>query len=326
MLKPIPFTKGFYADDKNGIFDSDKVLRNQYVNGCGYKTCSVLTLDGRWVTFGVQRLVALAFKPPTTNHLLLTVNHKDSNKENNHPQNLEWVSSKLNIVHDVLLNRYTNRPLVSLIDGDDVSYFNDIYDVSIHLDEDVDTIWELIKNNQPINGKIISHIKASSSIASAIKFKRPVTVVSKKRPLVMFDITTKQITEFESISSLAKKFKVPTSRVHQRVSTPNFPKVFRKNFIIIDKGEDQTIFDKPIPETSVNNFPKEIICYNLTSKKFTRYKSTYVFLKTHPELSKKAVTTRVKNNSLNPTNNWIVKLVTDVEKDKQIILQMARSV
>lgn len=325
MIKLIPFTKGFYADDKCNIYDKNKIKRTQYTNGCGYKTCSVLTEDDRWVTFGVQRLIALAFKPPEKDHLLLTVNHRDGCIQNNTPDNLEWISNELNILHGTLLNRFSNRPLILGEKGGEVVYFNDLVDASIYLDVDVDSVWDAIKTQESLNGWKLKHIKGSSAEAAAIKFRRPLDVSTKKRPLVLFDMTTKEITEYDSIQSLASSLGLPTSRVHQRISTPGFPKVFRKNFIIIDKGEDQSIFHQPPPQNSFNNLPKKIICYNLSSGEFTVFSSVYSFVKQNKGVSKKAVWRRVTLGLLSPVGEWIIKSLSDLEEDKRVILEMARS-
>lgn len=60
----------------------------------GYLRVS-LSKDGVAKDFFVQRIVAEAFIPNPNN--LPQVNHKDENKTNNTPQNLEWCDAKYNI-------------------------------------------------------------------------------------------------------------------------------------------------------------------------------------------------------------------------------------
>jgi hypothetical protein len=54
-----------------------------------------LRASGKRYTVFVHRLVALAYLPNPTNAPF--VNHKDFNRENNHVNNLEWVTAKQNI-------------------------------------------------------------------------------------------------------------------------------------------------------------------------------------------------------------------------------------
>ena len=55
MLKTIPGTKDFLADEFGNIYSPDGLKRNTYTNGDGYVTASVKTEDDVWITFGVHR-------------------------------------------------------------------------------------------------------------------------------------------------------------------------------------------------------------------------------------------------------------------------------
>ena len=67
-------------------------------NGFGYKNVSMTELGtSRGKRFYIHRLVAMLFIPNEDGKP--QVNHIDSNKENNHYRNLEWVSPKDNIKH-----------------------------------------------------------------------------------------------------------------------------------------------------------------------------------------------------------------------------------
>lgn len=67
------------------------------VDRYGY-LCISLPMEGnRRKHFTIHRLVAIAFIPNPDNKP--EVNHKDGNKKNNYPSNLEWVSMKENQRH-----------------------------------------------------------------------------------------------------------------------------------------------------------------------------------------------------------------------------------
>lgn len=64
-----------------------------------YICCWVIQSDGQRRSHGVHVLVCLAFhgEPPSERHT--DVNHKDGDKHNNHPDNLEWMTRSENITH-----------------------------------------------------------------------------------------------------------------------------------------------------------------------------------------------------------------------------------
>lgn len=71
-------------------------ILNDRVEKHGYHRIG-LRKDGKRRFFNIHRLVARAFVPNPDN--LPEVNHKDENKNNNHADNLEWVSSQQNCNH-----------------------------------------------------------------------------------------------------------------------------------------------------------------------------------------------------------------------------------
>lgn len=67
------------------------------INGEGYRVVLLYDGSGRRITSAVHRLVAQAFVPNPDG--LETVNHKDTNKDNNRSSNLEWLTRVDNLVH-----------------------------------------------------------------------------------------------------------------------------------------------------------------------------------------------------------------------------------
>lgn len=63
-----------------------------------YKRIQIV-INGKRKTFGIHRLVAMAFIGVPENYREMDVNHKDGNKSNNHYSNLEWVTHKENMYH-----------------------------------------------------------------------------------------------------------------------------------------------------------------------------------------------------------------------------------
>ncbi len=93
---------------KRGISTFQKgAIISQSADKDGYMQLSI-KVDGRLKKAKGHRLVAECFLPPSEKR---SVNHKDGNKANNLPSNLEWVTNKENSHHAVkqgFLNGRTN--------------------------------------------------------------------------------------------------------------------------------------------------------------------------------------------------------------------------
>lgn len=78
----------------------------------GYKAV-IIRDNGMERTVFVHRLVALAFVPNPDNKP--QVNHKDGNKQNNTPENLEWVTLEENMRHRAeVLGSYHKHPVMCI--------------------------------------------------------------------------------------------------------------------------------------------------------------------------------------------------------------------
>ena len=85
-----------YAVSSCGKVKKRDKLKRTTVGPLGYAVTG-MTVDGRHTTKYVHRLVAEAFVDGWKDGL--DVNHKDGNKLNNDPSNLEWCTRKHNIRH-----------------------------------------------------------------------------------------------------------------------------------------------------------------------------------------------------------------------------------
>lgn len=86
----------------------DKEVKST-VNQYGYKVLTLRTLDNKNKMFTVHRLVMLHFKP-IDNPDDVVINHKDTNKQNNRLDNLEWCTQKYNVEHSFITgNRHVGE-------------------------------------------------------------------------------------------------------------------------------------------------------------------------------------------------------------------------
>jgi len=71
-------------------------IRKPRIHSSGY-WCLNLTVNYKWKSVTIHRLIAIAFIPNPNNYR--TVNHIDGNKQNNDISNLEWCTQKENCKH-----------------------------------------------------------------------------------------------------------------------------------------------------------------------------------------------------------------------------------
>ena len=77
--------------------------------------------NGKPITYYVHRLVAEAFLGEASSDM--TVNHKDGNRQNNHVDNLEWLSRTDNIRHGFDNDFYSTQKCCELINMDGKTYY-----------------------------------------------------------------------------------------------------------------------------------------------------------------------------------------------------------
>ena len=82
------------------VLDGD----NEYIS----VSLVINTITGRCKLFKVHRLVAIAFKPIRLKYQT-DVNHIDGNKQNNHIDNLEWISPRDNVIHAFNIGLHNQR-------------------------------------------------------------------------------------------------------------------------------------------------------------------------------------------------------------------------
>lgn len=115
-MKDIPGYEGLYAATKDGRIWAHKKKTSDgrtvherflkpWLIGHGYEMV-MLYKDSKPTKFLTHRLVALTYIRNPRN--LREVNHKDANRLNNRPENLEWCTSKENKRHAWALGLYEN--------------------------------------------------------------------------------------------------------------------------------------------------------------------------------------------------------------------------
>ncbi len=119
MRLPILGYPGFEASDDGNIYRLARVGKFYPVikekklglmkSTHGYHLVSIKgPNDKKWTKRFAHRLIAKAFLPSADESLC--INHKDGNKTNNHPSNLEWVTLAQNNTHARETGLYRGNP------------------------------------------------------------------------------------------------------------------------------------------------------------------------------------------------------------------------
>lgn len=113
--------------------------------------------NGKGKTFAVHQLVALTFLKNPNN--LPQINHKDENKENNHVDNLEWVTPKENVNYGTRNERDSKTKRIPILQyTKDMVFIRDwesILSASIELNINNRNICSCCKNKRKSAGGFI---------------------------------------------------------------------------------------------------------------------------------------------------------------------------
>lgn len=88
---------GYGVDEKGNIYNKNGTLKKQKVNCKGYYFTNYY-VDGKVKTLTAHRVVAIAYHGEPQGDKT-QVNHKNSDRKDNRPENLEWVTPSENLQH-----------------------------------------------------------------------------------------------------------------------------------------------------------------------------------------------------------------------------------
>jgi hypothetical protein len=323
-MKQIPGTMGFMASEDGVIYDSSGIIRTTYNNADGYVTCSVKLLDGSWVTFGVQRLVALAHLKCLGDPCNFVVNHIDLDVENNHISNLEWVTVEQNNIHAALFGFECNRIQLEAVRVDSKVPVK-IFAKSIEsMAEETSTckldIWRSIKDSVVIGKWQFRYIRSGEKpkeLHSDQQFTKGVSRDADfyvKKQIWIKDLDTGDVAWYESVTAAAKTHKVECNHINFAICKPERLRLFKKNFMVSDTGE--------FPELTAEEIDKRRACggrlvvgYQIDSKMIVTAQSASAFVQEY-ELSKKAITTTLKDNRLVVKQGWLFVYDTPENRER----------
>lgn len=309
VLKIIPGTKGFLADEFGNIYNPNGSKRNTYTNGDGYVTTAVKTEDGVWTTFGVHRLVALAFLSDSITESRIFVNHRDCDVKNNNVTNLEWVTSHENNVHVVIMTNTSSYPSV-------IALFNNIPKEQ-HCNASAAggahdltplQVWDSIKDNCSYDGWRFVFNSHKNVVLKEFKnqqvFKRDQAGRFIQKQIKMLDVNNGNIIIFSSVTEAAKSFNTNTAHITTSLEKPGMVKLFRKQYRVVYGDNDFQEVSKEAVEEAQGRGRKKVVACKLGLNKLFVYASASDFIRDN-KLSKKAVSTILKKDSFRELNGWV---------------------
>ena len=299
-LKPIPFSSGFFASRDGRIFDKDLKERIQYENGDGYKTASIL-VDKNWRTFTVQRLAASAFKP-IDNMDDFIVNHRDLDKHNNNIENLEWVTVEENNLHAALFRENPLKPIAFIEKNGEYSIFTTLCILEAFLKVSGLDIWDAVRTGNRINGYKVKVITNKTVLPKALR-KSLVGIKPIQTPIKAYNINTEEILHFPSVNEAARYFNVDAGHISSSLTRVGKLSLFKEKFILLKEDEEIPVFDKEKLLEGLGSLGFDVITFDIEHQRYEIYPSASRFIK-EKNLSKKAVTTRLKQGKIGPVDGY----------------------
>jgi hypothetical protein len=316
----IPGTLGYAVSTDGVVYGPDEEPRNEYVNGDGYKTVSVQLLDGRYRTFGVHRLVALAHLPiPEGKDVTqLTVNHIDGDKTNNDVNNLEWVSVYLNNLHASLIRRQVENPTLIHTDPEGrKSFIDNLHDAAALLSVDLDLAWAMVRDGLVYEGSRLEAFVRDTKIPEELQKER-IGVRNHLGQAVevrvsVKDVETGLVEHFGSMADAAKYFDVSPSHIHQCVSSEKKTRLFKKRYLIVREFDQFPDLDPDQYQRLQNPGGRDTVVYIKSTKHMVIFPSAGSMISMF-DLSKKAVTERLRKHGVGEIGDYIFAYMSNMKQ------------
>lgn len=312
-LKEIPGSAGFLADTEGLIYNPTGEERNTYRNGDGYVTASIMLNDGRWVTFGVQRLVAMTHVGGRTLERN-QVNHRDCDLQNNWTHNLEWVTPSENNVHSEIMRTENLYPtLIARNVTGDIGLYRNAHEAARLLGITALQVWDSVKDGKDVNGVVFLHRPYSGPIPIQMRKtnfpRRNPDGSAPPRAIKTLDIDTGDIRLFTSFAEAAKEYETTASQLYLSIPRHGAVRVFKKKYQVAYIEDDFPEMTLDELDRARNHGKREVVAYHVVEEKYSIYGSAKEFYEMH-NLSKKAVTTALAKGVIREIDSWVATYFT----------------
>jgi len=136
-----------------------------------------------------------------------------------------------------------------------------------------------------------------------------------KRPIKMRDIDTGEVFHYESIHDASIKLNKHSSHIYQAIPRWSYPRIFLKKYQVEYENNEFPILTKDQINKAKLHGARDVIAYDLISKKYYLFKSAKEFIKEF-KLSKASVTKTLALNKLKIIDNWVFAYgtITDMQR------------
>lgn len=197
-------------------------------NPAGYYNYRLAGDDGTTHTLGRHRLLGLVFKTPDSNPDGLVINHKNGIKGDDWLDNLEWSTPKGNVEHAGAMGLTEKCCPISVRDVDtgEVMKFPSIVECARYMGISKDAINYRVKSGEERIFPERKQYRASHSDAPWYipqDVERGLMLYGTSKRVLMRNVLTGMISEFERLSDLANHLNVSPSTITLWINQPNQP-------------------------------------------------------------------------------------------------------
>lgn len=309
-MKLIPGTQGFMVSADGIVYGPDGIIRPQYKNSDGYHTASVLLYNNKWQTFGVHRLMALAYLSIPDGYVAedLVVNHIDGDIDNNSISNLEWVTTDINNLHASLIRDIVKYPTIIMSDENgNKSFIKNLHDAASKLGITISVAWDMIKSKRTIGGISLTPFTRTTRIPKElhkdqIKEHNSLGRVPEQAVYIK-NLNTGDVVHFSSMNDAARTHQTTASHIHQCITDTNNTRLFKQNYLVMKTLNFPKIDDHTLTEMR-SSLGKRTYVYNTKTKMYYTFESASSFINQF-KLSKKSVTSQLRNCNFGKSGEWV---------------------
>lgn len=343
-MKAITFARGYYITTEGKILNrkKDGVLEEctPFIRS-GYYYIGVKTDADIAIEIAIHELTAKTFIPIPLwiREDEPVINHFDLNKLNNRVDNLEWVTRSWNAIHHHLMTTDNTRSDSSWITATNPHgelRFYSLQQAADYFRVSRRVVWEELKVGGMLNGYVLHYRNkigrtetrkiANKSVTRNIdEFGKMTSVV---RAIKIMDLKTGEIKDFSSMNEAARHFGVKLTHIRNRLSTPELPKVFNKQYVIIDSNKNFDFLTSHLKNELMNRGSKKIVVCDKRDNSIKVYNSARNFTLNHSGYpsARAVVAARLKDEKIIQFKEYYIANLPESEEhnpDLYMITQIA---